>query len=156
MPSKKASMKKIKLMMLLLICLATVSAYAQTNKPAGDTTVTFKVFGACEQCKDRIENAVKMKGVSSGVWDVDSKMLTLVYNTSKVSLQKVQNRIVAVGHDIENKKANISVYNALPACCHYREMENMIEEAATDTAQKIIAAETDSAAVHHMEAPAAN
>ena len=142
--------------MLLLVSLATTSAYAQNNKPAGDTTITFKVSGACEQCKDRIENAVKMKGVSSGVWDVDSKMFTLVYNASKVSIQKVQNRIVSAGHDIENKKANINVYNALPACCHYREMENIIEDAAADTTQKIITAETDSATDHHMETPAAN
>ena len=140
--------------MLLLVSLATASAYSQNNKPSGDTTITFKVFGACEQCKDRIENAVKMKGVNSGIWDVDSKLFTLNYNTSKVSLQKIQNRIVSVGHDIESKKANISVYNALPECCHYREMENMIEEAAADTAQKIMAAETDTATIHQEETPA--
>ena len=140
-------MKKIKSLIVLLISFATVSVYGQINNATSpDTTVALEVFGACEQCKDRIENAIKMKGVSSGVWDIDSKILTLVYNSSKVSLQKIQNRIVSMGHDIETKKANASVYNALPACCHYREMENIIEEAAIDTAQKIITAQSDSVA----------
>jgi outer membrane receptor for ferrienterochelin and colicins len=149
-------MKKIKLMMLLLFSFATASIYSQSNKlPQADTTVTFKVFGACEQCKDRIENAVKMKGVSSGIWDVDSKMMTLVYNSSKVTLQKIQNRIVAVGHDIDEKKANVSVYNALPDCCHYREMDNMPDEAVMDTTQKINAA-ADSIMADHKEAAVTN
>lgn len=146
-------MKRIKTWMLLLASFATASVYAQSNNTAlQDTTVVFKVFGACEQCKDRIENAIKIKGVNSGVWDVDSKMLTLVYNSSRVSLQKVQNRIVAVGHDIESKKANVSVYNALPECCHYREMENMADDdtvhAAHNTAAPADKAEPATEHVH--------
>ncbi|MBL0357124.1 MAG: TonB-dependent receptor [Chitinophagaceae bacterium] len=138
-------MRILKYTSLLLLCLGFFPSEAQTNKAiSNDTSVSFKVFGACEMCKDRIENTAKIKGVNSVVWDVDSKMLTLAYNPTKVTLQKIQNRIVAVGHDIESKKANISVYTALPACCHYREIENSNNEAAADTAQKIMSAKPDS------------
>jgi outer membrane receptor for ferrienterochelin and colicin/copper chaperone CopZ len=141
-------MIKIKLIILLLFCRGTL--YSQISKPLiTDTTVVFKVFGACEQCKGRIENAINKKNVSSGVWDVDSKMLTLNYNPSKTSLQKIQNRIVAAGHDIENRKANISVYNALPSCCHYREMEDM--EVATDSVLQNTIIKTDSAVMQHAD-----
>ena len=118
-----------------MLCLVVPgkASFAQNKKALPDTAVVFKVFGACEMCKDRIENTARIRGVKKAVWDVDSKMLSLVYNPSLASLEKIQNRIVAVGHDIDNKKAKEMVYNALPACCHYREMETMMEEIKNDT-----------------------
>ncbi len=39
-----------------------MALYSQENKTsATDSSITFKVFGACEQCKHRIEEAVKGK-----------------------------------------------------------------------------------------------
>ena len=99
------------------------------------TTTHFKVFGACEQCKDRIEKAAKIKGVKTVDWNVDTKQLTLEYNASIASLEKIQNRIVAVGHDLINKKAKDLVYTQLPACCHYREMETMMTTIKADSLQ---------------------
>ncbi len=96
---------------------------AQDTKNGAITTTSFKVFGACEQCKARIELAVKIKGVKIGIWDVDTKILTLEFDTTQITLEKIQNKIVAVGHDLENKKANDNIYKSLPACCHYRELE---------------------------------
>lgn len=102
--------------------LTGITAFAE-----GDTTITFKVNGVCESmCKPKIEDAAKGKGVSSAVWDTDSKMLTLAYDPSKTSVEKVQNRIAEAGHDLDNKKANDAVYNALPACCKYRNV-NVLE-----------------------------
>jgi outer membrane receptor for ferrienterochelin and colicin/copper chaperone CopZ len=120
-------MKMKKIFYIIIGCLLFLSnrLWAQNNMT--DTTITFKVFGACEQCKDRIEKAAAIKGVKNVDWDVDTKLLTLVYNAKQVSPDKVKNRIVAVGHDIDNKKASQSVYNALPSCCHYRELPNMTE-----------------------------
>jgi len=126
-------MKTIKNIMLLLLLLQGATTYSQVNKPVSkDTAISFKVFGACEQCKDRIEGVVKSRGVRTAVWDVESKELALLYNPAVISLEKIQNRIVASGHDLETKKAKTNVYNALPACCHYREMESGGTEAGAD------------------------
>ena len=115
-------MKTIKSLFLLFLFFAGMASYSQVKKiAASDTAVTFKVFGVCEQCKDRIEKAVKIKGVQSGVWDMETGILSLVYNSSQVSLEKIRNRIVAVGHDLEDRKAVHAVYNALPKCCLYRQ-----------------------------------
>lgn len=130
--------------------MGAVTIYGQTAVLA-DTTATFKVSGACEMCKGRIETAAKMKGVNTAVWDVDSKLMTVVYNPSKTTLQKIQNRIVAVGHDIENKKANISVYKALPDCCHYREIDDANKEAIIHTATDI---SNNDSAINHNDATA--
>lgn len=128
-------MKFIKYLSMLCLVFSGMVSFAQNKRPpSADTAITFKVFGACEQCKDRIENAVKGRGVKSAVWDVDTKQLALVYNPSKISLDKIENKIVAVGHDLVNKKAKDIVYNALPKCCLYRGMETMQEEIQNDAA----------------------
>ncbi len=117
---------------LLLLCMTFVNiiSFAQDTKNGNYTSTSFKVFGACEQCKVRIDLAIKLKGVKLGLWDVDTKMLSLTYDSNIISLDKIKSKIVAVGHDLENKKAKDIIYNALPACCHYREME---EEENTNT-----------------------
>ena len=54
--------------------------------------------------------AIKLKGVTSASWDMNSKILQLTYNPARLSLEKIQDRIVAAGHDLDNKKAKDSVY----------------------------------------------
>ncbi|MGC4099937.1 carboxypeptidase-like regulatory domain-containing protein [Ferruginibacter sp.] len=129
-------MKMIPYFILLLFVFAAGPSFAQVSKPmAKDTSISFMVHGACEQCKQRIEGVLKIKGIKKANWDIDSKLLNLTYNPAQVSLEKIQNRIVAAGHDIDTKKANDNVYNALPSCCHYREMDKMLHESNTDTLQ---------------------
>ena len=110
---------------ILLLCMTFVSiiSFAQDIKNEKFTTTHFKVFGACEQCKARIELAVKIKGVKLGIWDVDTKILALEYDSTQVSVDKIQNKILLAGHDLDNKKAKDIIYKELPACCHYREMD---------------------------------
>ena len=123
-------MKIYKYIIMLCLIFSGVTTYSQVNKISStDTIVTFKVFGACEwQCKPRIEAASKEKGVKSAVWNVDTKLLSLVYDPSRTTLDKIQNRIVTAGHDLQNKKTKDVVYNELPSCCRYREMETMMKE----------------------------
>ena len=123
-------MKIYKYIIMLCLIFTGVTTYSQVNKISStDSTVTFKVFGACEwQCKPRIEAASKGKGVKSAIWDVDTKMLSLVYDPLRTTIDKIQNRIVTAGHDLQNKKAKDAVYNELPSCCRYREMETMMKE----------------------------
>ena len=104
------------------------------------TIISFKVFGACEQCKDRIETTLKIKGVKNANWNVDTKQLALEYNPAVISLEKIENKIVAVGHDLVNKKAKNVIYKALPSCCHYRELVPEINTAASvDSIKNIVA-----------------
>jgi len=129
-------MKFHKYILLLCFLFASMVNFAQDAKIGNYTATSFKVFGACEQCKARIELAVKIKGVKTGIWDVDTKILTLEYDANQVSLEKIQNKILAVGHDLVDKKAKDIIYKELPACCHYREMEE--EEKASTNLEAII------------------
>src|SRR5688500_12703877 len=99
-----------------------------------DTTVQFKVSGLCEMCKNRIEDAVKIKGVKSAEWNEHTKLLQLVYNPARVSQAKNHNKIAAAGHDTDVKMADDVDYQALPACCKYRDMKSMDEMVSRQTA----------------------
>lgn len=120
---------------LLLISLLAIASFVQSQEisSVNSTTTSLKVFGACDQCKNRIELALKMKGIKVAIWDIDSKMLHLVYDSTEISLSKIENKILSIGHDLINRKAKDIIYKELPACCHYRELDQDLNQMANLT-----------------------
>lgn len=112
----QTKMKTIPLLIMLLICTTAKTQQLHTN----DTSTVFKVFGVCEMCKERIETTLQLKGIHSATWDIDTKMLTVSYDVSKISFEKINSKIAGAGHDTYYKTAPDAVYNALPKCCRYR------------------------------------
>jgi hypothetical protein len=112
-------MKKI--FLIAIAILANVTLSAQDNKV---TEAEFKVFGNCGMCKNRIEKTLKIKEVKLAKWNKNTKILTVAFLSSKITLDSLQQRIAAVGHDTENYKAPENVYSNLPECCLYRNGEN--------------------------------
>ena len=117
---------------LLLISLLAIASFVQSQEisSVNSTTTSLKVFGACDQCKNRIELALKMKGIKVAVWDVDSKILNLIYDSTEISISKIENKILSIGHDLVNRKARDIIYKELPACCHYRELDQDLSQIA--------------------------
>jgi copper chaperone CopZ len=117
-------MKTIKFISAILLMVALgITSYAQSSnnsKTETTKTETIKVLGNCDLCKARIEKAAKIEGVSKAEWSDETKMLTLVYEPTKVKSDDVQKKIAAVGHDTEKFKADDKAYNSLPVCCKYR------------------------------------
>jgi copper chaperone CopZ len=132
------------ILLVSLFLLSHTESIAQSKK---DSTVSFKVFGACELCKERIEKAAKGKGISSVEWNVDTKMLSLTFDPSRTTLEKVHNRIAGVGHDTYLKKADDAIYNALHGCCHYREIDEPIPNEASQQPHTEIKQQGDSVSV---------
>ncbi|HCA98448.1 MAG TPA: copper chaperone [Porphyromonadaceae bacterium] len=80
------------------------------------------VKGSCEMCKDRIEKAAKsVEDVTFASWDMEKQELHLNFDPDKTSIEAISKAIAAAGHDTDKDKAPDEVYNALPACCKYRE-----------------------------------
>ena len=68
--------------------------------------VSFKVWGNCDMCKSKIEKAAEsVDGVTSAKWNVSSKKITVKFDSDQAKLDEIEEAIVAVGYDIENKKA---------------------------------------------------
>ncbi len=119
-------MKKIyfALAVLSMLCaLPQLSAQGQTQH-TGDSTVSIPVSGVCQMCKDRIEGAAKGRGVRLAVWDMNKKVLTVVFNPGSVTIDKIRKRVVEAGHDAWPLKADNDIYAALPACCLYRDIKD--------------------------------
>jgi len=107
-------------MKTLKFFIAIVALTISTAAFAANKTEVIKVSGNCESCKTRIEKAAKVAGVVKADWSEKTKVLTLVYDPSKVKSDDVQKKIAAVGHDTPKYKADTKTYNALPGCCKYR------------------------------------
>ncbi|WP_292010890.1 TonB-dependent receptor [Chryseobacterium sp.] len=78
----------------------------------------FQVKGNCEMCKERIETTAKKAGAKIARYSVDTQTLTLETD-SNISPDTILQKIAEAGHDNEKFKASDSVYESLPACCHY-------------------------------------
>ncbi|MGN6400514.1 MAG: TonB-dependent receptor domain-containing protein, partial [Flavisolibacter sp.] len=113
-------MKYTKYLCIILMSIFSSVVHAQSNN-ATDTTVSFKVAGECAQCKQRIQKSLKIKGVKSANWNVETRMLTVTYAPSIISVDQLHQAVAKAGHDTEKDKATDETYAALPDCCHYRE-----------------------------------
>ena len=107
-----------KLIASIMCALAIhVIAFAQTDTKK---TETFKVYGNCGMCKENIESALKKKeGVTSKNWSPKTKMLTVTYNPSKITLAQIKEKIANAGYDTDSTKSNDEAYNKLMKCCQY-------------------------------------
>ncbi len=119
-------MKTVKIIIVAVLAIALGSnSFAQTidhskMDMASAKTETLKVSGNCDMCKARIEKAAKIDGVSKAAWDAKSKVLSVTYDPAKTNIDKVGEKVAAVGHDNEKVKADDKTYSALPGCCKYR------------------------------------
>jgi cation transport ATPase len=69
-------------------------------------------------CKESIEKAMAYeRGVKSSNLDVESAILTILYNPEKTSPEKIKKAISLAGYDADELPANEKAYNKLNACC---------------------------------------
>ncbi|MBC5840072.1 DUF3347 domain-containing protein [Flavobacterium sp. F-380] len=110
-------MKTLKSIVLaLLVLLSTVSINAQIKNKK---TETIKIFGNCEMCKANIEKAGNVKKTAEVIWDQDTRMATLTYDSNKTNTDEILKRIALEGYDSDKFLAPDSKYNSLHECCQY-------------------------------------
>ena len=104
---------------LLSFFFVSLLSCATAQSTTGDQTITFKVYGVCNDCKDRIEAAaMDSKGVKKAEWDKQSNTLVLV-GSSKMTKEKVAASVAKAGYKSELAAADMKAYAKLPACCQY-------------------------------------
>lgn len=102
---------------LILAIIFSFKVQAQTTV----VTSTVSVKGNCDDCKERIENAADIKGVKNSNWDKDKKVLTVTFDSKKVTLVQIEEAIAKAGHTTATKTADAKAYNKLPDCCKYEQ-----------------------------------
>jgi copper chaperone CopZ len=91
----------------------------KTAVKSGIATSEFTVWGNCGMCKETIEKSVNKEGVVKYNWNTDTKIMTISYDTAKISLQTIQQSIADAGYDNVKFKGNDAAYSKLHECCKY-------------------------------------
>ncbi|MBU2020633.1 MAG: cation transporter [Bacteroidetes bacterium] len=84
----------------------------------GTEEIKIKTTAECNSCKERIEGKLNYtKGIRFAELDVPTKVLTVSYSPSKISLKEIKELVAGIGYDADEVKAEKKAYNALPECC---------------------------------------
>ena len=117
-------MKSItKIVSVIIAVLFYTSSIAQIKN---SKTETVKIYGNCGMCKTTIEKAGNKKKVSNVVWDKDTKMATLTYDSKQTSQDAILKRIALSGYDSDKFLAPDKVYDNLHGCCKYDRVKKAV------------------------------
>ncbi|MCM4154389.1 DUF3347 domain-containing protein [Gramella sp. AN32] len=108
------------ILIVLLVVLSATSGYAQIKN---QKTETVKVLGNCDMCKTSIENAGNLKNVSSVIWNKDSKMAEITFDSKKTNRSEILKRIALAGYDSDEYLAPDNAYAQLAECCKYERQD---------------------------------
>ena len=109
---------KFNFILTLIVLFFTTDIFSQTK-----SEVIF-VDGVCGMCEKRIEsNCLATKGIKLADWNKENRMLKVIYNEKKISLEEIHNKIASIGHDTKLETANEEAYSKLDMCCKYRDEE---------------------------------
>ena len=99
---------------VVLVTLFSLDSFA-TEK---FDTIQIKTSSQCEMCKETIEKQMAFeKGVKSAVLDVESSVLTVVYNKKKTNPDLIRVAVSEVGYDADDVPAGKEAYENLHNCC---------------------------------------
>ncbi|GIV27198.1 MAG: hypothetical protein KatS3mg027_1012 [Bacteroidia bacterium] len=81
------------------------------------------VWGVCDLSKSKIDSAAKLEGVVKADWDKETRLLTLEFDSTKVSLDNILKNVAMAGFDNERYFADDYAYEQLPDECKYERRE---------------------------------
>lgn len=81
------------------------------------------VWGNCDIAKKKIDSAAKMEGVLKADWNKETRLLSLKFDSTKVSLDNILKNISMAGFDNERYFADDYAYEQLPDSCKYERRE---------------------------------
>jgi len=116
-------MKKLLLLsfsLLIFSCANKEDLSIKTEKISGSVLKsTFKVWGNCEMCKDAIENSLVADGITAADWGMETKLIAVTYDSTKITLDQIEKKIAGAGYDNVAYKGDDNAYANLPGCCKY-------------------------------------
>jgi copper chaperone CopZ len=74
-------------------------------------------------CKERIENAIDVKGVKFADWSSKTNICKVTYNSSKITEKEIHKILANAGHDTKECRSPDAAYSNLHSCCQYERAE---------------------------------
>jgi periplasmic mercuric ion binding protein len=101
-------------LMITILMMVSACGFSQKNTKE----IKIQTSAQCGMCKEKIEGAFAYEtGVKKTNLDLQTKILTVVYNPAKTDENKIRKIINNLGYDADDTKANMAAYEKLPACC---------------------------------------
>lgn len=101
--------------LIKLICILSLISFGAN---AQITKAVIKTSGNCETCKETLEHNMKFeKGVKSVSFDIDSKNLSVQYDSKKTTIDALRKAVTKLGYDADSLPADPKAYNKLKDCC---------------------------------------
>jgi copper chaperone CopZ len=105
-------MNKLKVLSIAFCLFFASTIFAQVEK------VVIKTSAQCEMCKETLETAMaSLEGVKNSKLDIETKELTVKYNTGDVSIDKIRKAIATEGYWADKVMPEREAYANLPDCC---------------------------------------
>lgn len=107
---------------ILVIILGTVTITSKAQNNVKIKSNTFIVHGHCGMCKTRIDSAAKSTpGVIAASWNIETKIINVVYNINKTKTDSIHSKISNTGYRTEKLVADSIGYSKLPECCKVKD-----------------------------------
>ncbi|SDB29562.1 Copper chaperone CopZ [Flavobacteriaceae bacterium MAR_2010_188] len=101
---------------VLILVLSNSTGFAQIKNPI---TESIRIFGNCNMCKSTIEDAGNLKNQAKVVWDKDSKLAQITFDSKQTNRDEILKRIALAGYDSDEYLAPNTAYSQLAECCKY-------------------------------------
>src|SRR4030095_16469775 len=118
MPESVTVLNDKKILSMKNIFAVIVTLFLSASLFAQNAEVKIQTSAVCEMCKETIEHDLLFeKGVKKVSLDLDTKVVTVVYNSKKTDEEKIRIAITKIGYDADTLPADSTAYAKLPDCC---------------------------------------
>ena len=124
-------MKQMRNKLMLIIGLISINVCNAQSKNIKTDNVN--IYGNCGMCETAIETAGNVKKVAKVDWNKDTKIATLMYDSTKTNQDEILKRIALAGYDSDSFLAPDMAYAKLPECCQYERVTKTMVETEEQT-----------------------
>ncbi|MDX1446249.1 heavy-metal-associated domain-containing protein [Lishizhenia sp.] len=106
-------------MKFLMALMAIVALTFNSNAEDGNKKeAQIQTNAQCGECKERIENKLNYtKGIKFAEMDLTTKIVTVSYNSKKITLDEIKKVISEIGYSADDVEPVKAAQQALPKCC---------------------------------------
>jgi len=109
---------KLSTMALMTVALFFSANIFAQQKVKKTETVEIKSSVVCGMCEERVTKELAFeKGVTDVKVNLETKVITVSYKTSKTDKETIKKAITKIGYDADDLLADDKAYEKLPACC---------------------------------------
>jgi len=130
--NKKMKTRKLSINTILaLIFIFAISLQSFAQKQSNIKQVNIKTSAVCEKCKEKIESNLSFeKGVKNVELNIETKIVTVKYNSDKTNPDNIRKAISKLGYDADDIKSDGKAYKNLPKCCKNKSSRNCKSESS--------------------------